>query len=128
MLKCVYTSYFLLLLSWAKFYLQNIFMWKVVLLDADNTLFPTSRALERGGLSTLALKKLFTIVPESIISKFPISDLLGQAISHGQNDSASLDALKVILSHVEDLSITRALVEQYVDQLCNEDSQTVESK
>ena len=81
--------------------------------------------MESSGLYTLALKKLFELLPESTLLKFPVSELLGRAMSHKQNDSNSLDGFKVILSHVEDLSITRALVEQYVDQLCNEDSETL---
>lgn len=84
-----------------------------------------TRALEKGGLHTLALAKLFEILPESTLSKFPVSSLLGKAMSHGENDAPSLNGLKVVLSHVEDLSVTRALVEQYVDQLCNENSETV---
>ena len=87
--------------------------------------FYSCRALEKGGLHTLALAKLFEILPESTLSKFPVSSLLGKAMSHGENDAPSLNGLKVVLSHVEDLSVTRALVEQYVDQLCNENSETV---
>ena len=87
--------------------------------------FLSYRALEKGGLHTLALAKLFEILPESTLSKFPVSNLLGKAMSHEQNDANSLNGLKVVLSHVEDLSVTRALVEQYVDQLCNEDSETM---
>ena len=49
----------------------------------------------------------------------PISDLLGQALSGCENGSSSVDGLKIVLANVNDLSIARAMVEQYVDQLGN---------
>lgn len=82
------------------------------------------RALDNGGLKALSLEKLLKVSQKGSRT-FPVSDLLGRAMSHGQHDSNSLDGLKLILSNLEDLSISRALVEQYVDQLCNENIESL---
>ena len=54
---------------------------------------------------------------KSILSELYINDLLGCAMSRDFSDRNSVDALKMILSHLDDLSITRAMVEQFVDKL-----------
>ena len=53
----------------------------------------------------------------SIVSELYINDLPGCAMSRDFSDRNSADALKMILSHLDDLSITRAMVEQFVDKL-----------
>ena len=85
-----------------------------------------ARAFDHGGLHVLALDKLCADISSLDQSELPIGELLACAMSRGCNDASSLDALKMILSHLDDLSMIRAMVEQFLDQLTDVPSNDVQ--
>eukprot|EP00795_Rhopilema_esculentum_P017589 gene17589-9227_t len=94
-------------------------MTKEIFPVKDLVNYALSRSLENGGIDALALERLLSLLPQAYVFDNPISDLLGQAVSRCDNGSSSVDGLKIVLANVDDLSIARAMVEQYVDQLGN---------
>eukprot|EP00794_Sanderia_malayensis_P000162 gene162-774_t len=85
------------------------------------------RAFENGGgVDILAFDRLCKMVSDISQSDLPSNELLACAMSRGCNDLNSADVLKVVLRHLNDLSMIRAMVEQFLDELSDVSSENVE--